>query len=163
MVGPQALTGNTPLLSRGKSSCLLVFASFADDDRGQECQLFGQPSIQASQQQISCHQICSCLECNCGCRLRLVGPFRQEFLTAEAWFHVKAFVHIQRRAERSGEGGAQSSPRSVPLLLVVHRGACCLFSLRIGPVRGYRAAFAIGRDDDATAGGGFASLLDVES
>jgi hypothetical protein len=49
------------------------------------------------------------------------------------------------------------------LLLVVNRGANEPLARRISPGRSHRAAFAIGGDDDATAGGHFAAFLDVES
>ena len=48
------------------------------------------------------------------------------------------------------------------LLLIVHSGTADLFARHIGSARTNRAAFAIGRDDDAAAGSQFAALLNVE-
>jgi hypothetical protein len=57
-------------------------------------------------------------------------------------------------------GGAIEDRRGAfPLLLVVPRCARDLFSLRIGSSRSNRAAFAIGRDDDATGNCGLPAFL----
>src|ERR1700737_5259024 len=48
------------------------------------------------------------------------------------------------------------------LLLVVYRGAADLLAHRIGSASGDCAAFAVGRDDNATARGYLAAFLNIE-
>ncbi len=63
------------------------------------------------------------------------------------------------RTEREASLLPQPSAE-VPLLPVVHRNVCELFTLRIGSARGDGAGFAIGRHDDLTAERNLPAFLD---
>lgn len=57
-------------------------------------------------------------------------------------------------------GGRGCRSRVESSLLVVHRSSVELLACRIGAFHGYRAGFAVSRDDDATRTSNFAILLE---